>query len=157
MQTEGSPPCSQKPAIGPYAQPGGLNLDFKIIFILSFHIRLELPSCLLFCRILWRNFKQCGYRRILHWRLDLLDALIQRVSSLYSSLLYIYIYIYIYTHTHTHTHTWLQSHLHCRYLVAASNGGPSPFSGFPNCPRASATSFWEQQLTTTEPISSITD
>jgi hypothetical protein len=66
MQTEGSVPCSQKPAIGPYAQPGGLNLDLKNIFILSFHLLLGLPSCLLFCRILSLNFMQCGYRRILH-------------------------------------------------------------------------------------------
>jgi hypothetical protein len=28
-----------------------------------------------------------------------------------------------------------------RCTVAASNGGRSPYSGFPNCPHASATSF----------------
>jgi hypothetical protein len=37
-----------------------------------------------------------------------------------------------------------------RYLVTASNGGRSPYSGFPNYPRASATSFSQQQLTMTE-------
>jgi hypothetical protein len=37
--------------------------------------------------------------------------------------------------THTCTHQCLQSRLHCRCLVAASNNGRSPSSGFPNCPR----------------------
>jgi hypothetical protein len=39
-----------------------------------------------------------------------------------------------------------------RFLVAASNGGRSLPSGYPNCPCASATSFSEQ-LTTVEPQS----
>jgi hypothetical protein len=37
-----------------------------------------------------------------------------------------------------------------RLLVTASKGGRSPTSGFPNCSRASATSFSQQQFTTTE-------
>jgi hypothetical protein len=37
-----------------------------------------------------------------------------------------------------------------RYPVVAFNCEHSPFSGFPNYPRASATSFSQQQLTTTE-------
>jgi hypothetical protein len=37
----------------------------------------------------------------------------------------------------------------CRCLVAAFNCGRSLFSVFPNCPPASATSFSQQQLTTT--------
>jgi hypothetical protein len=37
-----------------------------------------------------------------------------------------------------------------RCLVTASNGGRSPYSGFPNSPRVSATSFSQQQLTRTE-------
>jgi hypothetical protein len=49
----------------------------------------------------------------------------------------------VYCNTHTHTHQCLQSRLHCRCLVAASNWGRSPSSGFPNSP--------QQQLTTTEP------
>jgi hypothetical protein len=54
--------------------------------------------------------------------LDLLDSLIQRVTTLYSSLL--------------HIHTSLYSHVfNSRCLVAASNGGRSPSSGFPNYPR----------------------
>jgi hypothetical protein len=40
------------------------------------------------------------------------------------------------THTHTHTHTSVYSHVFTsRCLVATSNGGRSPSSGFPNCPR----------------------
>jgi hypothetical protein len=39
---------------------------------------------------------ECDYRRVLDWWPDLLDSLIQRVTTLYSSLLH--------THTHTHTH-----------------------------------------------------
>jgi hypothetical protein len=37
-----------------------------------------------------------------------------------------------------------------RCLVVTSNGGRSPYSDFPNCPRASATSFEPQQLIRTE-------
>jgi hypothetical protein len=33
------------------------------------------------------------------------------------------------------THLCLQSRLHCRYLLAASNGGRFPSFEFPNCPR----------------------
>jgi hypothetical protein len=43
----------------------------------------------------------------------------KRVTTFYSSLL----------------HTSFQSRLHCRCLVSASNGGRSPSSGYPNCPR----------------------
>jgi hypothetical protein len=51
---------------------------------------------------------------------------------------------------HYNTLTSVHSHVvnsHC--LVTASNGGSSTSSGFPNCPRASATSFSQQQLTAT--------
>jgi hypothetical protein len=55
------------------------------------------------------------------------------------------------THTHTHTQTNVYSHVFTiRCSVAASKGGRSPSFGFPNCPRASATSFSQQRLTTTE-------
>jgi hypothetical protein len=37
-----------------------------------------------------------------------------------------------------------------RCLVTAFNGGRSPSSGFPNCPRASATSFSQQHFKTAE-------
>jgi hypothetical protein len=38
--------------------------------------------------------------------------------------------------TRTHAHTQCpQSHLHCHCLVVVCNGGPSPSSGFPNCPQ----------------------
>jgi hypothetical protein len=38
--------------------------------------------------------------------------------------------------TITHTHTTVHSHVFTsRCLVAVSNGGRSPSSGFPNCPR----------------------
>jgi hypothetical protein len=36
---------------------------------------------------------------------------------------------------HIHKHKCPQSRLHCRCLVAATNGGRSPSSGFVNCPR----------------------
>jgi hypothetical protein len=51
----------------------------------------------------------------------------------------------------THTYSSVHSHVFTsRCLVAASNSGRSPFSGFPIIP-ASATSFSHQQLTRTEP------
>jgi hypothetical protein len=52
----------------------------------------------------------------IYWTLDT-----QRLTALYRSLL--------------HTHYCPQSRLHCRCLVAASNGGRSSSSGFLNCPR----------------------
>jgi hypothetical protein len=61
------------------------------------------------------------------WLLDLLHALIQSVTTLYSSLL--------------HTHQCPQSRPRSRCLVAASNGGRSLSSEFSNYSRASATSF----------------
>jgi hypothetical protein len=45
------------------------------------------------------------------------------MTTLYSTLL------------HTHTYNSPQSRLHCRCLVAASNGGRLPTSRLPNCPR----------------------
>jgi hypothetical protein len=52
---------------------------------------------------------------------------------------------------HTHTHTSVHSHvITSRCSVAASNGGRSLSPGFQNCPRASATSFSQQHLATTE-------
>jgi hypothetical protein len=64
---------------------------------------------------------------VLDWWPDLLDSLIQRVTTLYNWL--------ICTHTSVHRHVFTG-----RCSVAASNSGPSPSSGSPNCPRASATS-----------------
>jgi hypothetical protein len=58
--------------------------------------------------------------RVLDWWLDLLDSLIQRVVTLYSSLLHIYY--------------CPQSRLHCRCFATASNGGLSPSPVFPTCP-----------------------
>jgi hypothetical protein len=77
-----------------------------------------------------------GYRRGLDWRLDFLNFLIQRVTTFYSSLLL--------TSVHSHVFT-----LCC--LVAASNGGRSSSSGFPNYPLASASGFSQQHLTMTQP------
>jgi hypothetical protein len=37
--------------------------------------------------------------------------------------------------SYTHKHYCPQPRLHCRCLIAASKGGPSPYSAFPNCPR----------------------
>jgi hypothetical protein len=48
--------------------------------------------------------------------------LLQRVTTLYSPLLH--------RHTSVHSHVFTS-----RCLVAASNGGRSPSSGFPNCPQ----------------------
>jgi hypothetical protein len=65
------------------------------------------------------------YRRVLDWWSDLLDSLIQRVITLYSSLL------------HTHAHINDNSHVFSsRYVVAVSNSGRYPSFGFPSCPRA---------------------
>jgi hypothetical protein len=69
----------------------------------------------------------CEYRRVLDWWSDLLDSLIQRVTTLYKSLLHT-------TSVHSHVFT-------SRFSVAASNGGRSPPSVFPNYPHPSDTSF----------------
>jgi hypothetical protein len=51
-----------------------------------------------------------------------------------------------FTITHTRTHTIVQSYVSTwRCRVTASKGWRSPSSGFPNCPRAWATSFSQQQ------------
>jgi hypothetical protein len=60
------------------------------------------------------------YSRGLYWWPDLLDSLIQRVTTLYSSLLH--------THTSSHSHVFTS-----RCFVEASNGGRSFSSGFPKC------------------------
>jgi hypothetical protein len=52
---------------------------------------------------------------------NLLHSSIQRMTTLYNSLLY------------THTTTCLQSRLHCCCLVAVSNGGRSPSPQLPAC------------------------
>jgi hypothetical protein len=53
---------------------------------------------------------------------------------------------------HYYTRTSVQSRVrNSSCSVAASNGGRSPSSAFPNCTRALGTSFSQQQLTTTEP------
>jgi hypothetical protein len=49
------------------------------------------------------------------------------------------------THTSVHSHVFTN-----RCSVVAFNNGCSPSSGFPDCPRASATRFSQQQLTTIE-------
>jgi hypothetical protein len=62
--------------------------------------------------------------------------------------------------TVTHTHTSVQSCLHCCWLVAASNGGLFPSSGFPNCPWRQPPASNSKQLTLTEPqwfYNSLTD
>jgi hypothetical protein len=69
-----------------------------------------------------------NYRRVLDRRSDLLDSLIESVTTFYTSLLHTYTHIY--THSSIHSHVFTSS---CS--VAASNGGRSPFSGFPNSPR----------------------
>jgi hypothetical protein len=46
-------------------------------------------------------------------------------------------------------YTCQQSGRYCRCSVAASNGGPSLFSEFPNCPRASATATQHTSQVTT--------
>jgi hypothetical protein len=76
---------------------------------------------------------ECDYRRVLVWYLDLLNSLIRRVTTLY-------------THTSVHSQVFTS-----RYSVAASNGGRSPFLWIPEMYPVSATSFSQQQLTTTEP------
>jgi hypothetical protein len=64
---------------------------------------------------------ECDYRRVLDWWWDLLDSLMQCVTTLYN---------YHYTHTSSvHSHAFSDC---C--LVEASNGGCSPYSVFPNCP-----------------------
>jgi hypothetical protein len=67
------------------------------------------------------HVNKCNYRRVLNWWLDSLDTSIQRLTTLYSSLL--------------HTHSSIQSRLHCRCFWAASNGGRSHSSGLPKYPR----------------------
>jgi hypothetical protein len=64
---------------------------------------------------------ECDCRRDLDWWSDLLVFLIQNMATLYSSLLH--------TQTSVHSHVVI-----IRCLVAASNGGRSPSSGFRNCP-----------------------
>jgi hypothetical protein len=63
---------------------------------------------------------ECDYRRVLDWWSDLLNSLIQRVTTLSSSVL--------------HTHALVFIVFTSRCSVAASNGRRSPSSGFPNCP-----------------------
>jgi hypothetical protein len=66
---------------------------------------------------------ECNWRRVLDWWSDSLDPLIQRMNTLYNSLLL--------TNTNVQGHVLIR-----RCLVAAFNAGHSPSSGFPNCPRA---------------------
>jgi hypothetical protein len=71
------------------------------------------------------------FRRVLDWWLDLLDSLIQCVTTLYSTLLHTKV-------SKVHVFT-------SRCLVAASKGGRSPSSGLPNWPRlltATAQNDW---------------
>jgi hypothetical protein len=86
-----------------------LSLSFQILFNSSITNRTAIRH--------YSHVTECDYRRVLDWWADLLDTLIQGVTTLYISLL----------------HT--QSHLISRYSVAASNSGRSLSSGFPSCPR----------------------
>jgi hypothetical protein len=63
----------------------------------------------------------CDYKRVLDWRLDLLDSLIQRITTLYKTL----------SHTKTSVHSDVFT---SRCSVAAPNGGRSVSFGFPNYP-----------------------
>lgn len=64
---------------------------------------------------------ECDYRRVLDWRPDLLDTLLQGVTTIWRSLL--------------HTQQCPHSSLHHRCLVADSKGRCSPSPGFPTGPR----------------------
>jgi hypothetical protein len=127
---------------GPHSQ--GVFYLFLWCLLLTGWQRLEtliLYALTSFCELQFLTTLHChdlsAYKRVLDLWPDLLGSLMQRMTALYSTLFY----IYIYTHTHTQTHQCPQSRLHCRCLIATSNGGRSPCSGFPNYPRASATSF----------------
>jgi hypothetical protein len=115
---------------------------FFLIIMLLFIISLVSD-----CQVIWHfwckiqsDYVTCmeyDYIWILDWWLDLLDTLLQHVTTLYSSLLH--------THTHKHAHTHTQqcplSCLHCHCLVATSNGRHYPSSGFPNCPQLQLTAL----------------
>jgi hypothetical protein len=70
------------------------------------------------------------YRQILDCLSDLFYSLIQRVTTIYNSLLHIHAYLSVDSQVFT-----------SRCSVAASNGWRSPSPGFPNYPRALATRF----------------
>jgi hypothetical protein len=76
------------------------------------------------------------YRRVLDWRSNLLDSLIQRVTTHYNSLL--------------QTHQCPQSIIYCRCLLEAFNDGVSP-----DCPRSqlpASHSSNSQQLNRRSPL-----
>jgi hypothetical protein len=83
------------------------------------------------------------YKWVLDWWLNLLHSMIQRVTTIYRSLL--------------HTQQCTQSRLHCRCLVAASNDGCSRSSGFPKCPRPQLRAFSSDSSQWPNPRSSQTN
>jgi hypothetical protein len=108
------------------------------------HFTENIEVLLLYKWILSRNFSD--YRRVLDWWSDLLDTLIQRVTTLYSPLL--------------HMHTCIHSHIFTsRCLVAASNRGRSPSSGFPVCLTATAHHGWTATVLspTNQPINRLSE
>jgi hypothetical protein len=88
---------------------------------------------------------QRNYGRVLYWWTDVPDSLIQRVTTLYFSLL----------HTHTHTHYCPKSRLKCLCLVSAFNSGLSPSNvGSQPIPGLSY-KLSQQQLTTEQRVESV--
>jgi hypothetical protein len=81
---------------------------------------------------------ECDYRRVLDWWSDLLDCLIQRVTTLYSTLL----------HTHSLVSTVTSS---LPLLGSSFQRRTFVFLWFPELSPTSATRFSQQQLTATEP------
>jgi hypothetical protein len=147
MEPEGSFQFLQGPATESFSGPDSSNpfhpvlLSQKVTmecltFLLRIHESMELRSLRPDTDHINRNSRgflcpqanagivlfvcMSDYRRGLDWKSDLWDFLIQRVTTLYVSLLH--------TYTHVHSHVFTS-----RCLVAASNGGRSPSSGFLNC------------------------
>jgi hypothetical protein len=86
------------------------------------------------------RFMECDYRRVFDWWSNLLDSLIQCMTTLYSTLL----------HTHTHTHALVFTVISSLPLLGSSfQWWTFPFLWVPKLSLASATSFSQQQLTTT--------
>jgi hypothetical protein len=64
METKGSLPCSQQPSSGPYPEPDESspyhpNLSrLKSVLILSTHLRVGLPSGLIFSGLFFKKLKR---------------------------------------------------------------------------------------------------